>query len=97
MPTEHSDAEYDPAVLGRLRHEVHPRILTILTTAEPRFTRYRERFEASFSAIDAGDLQLVAHPFRDSYHTVWFQLHEELIRLTGRNRAEEAAWANPSS
>jgi hypothetical protein len=26
-----------------------------------------------------------------SHHTVWFELHEELIRLTGRNRADEAA------
>ena len=40
---------------------------------------------------------MVAHPFRDSCHTVWSELHEELIRLTGRNGAEEPAWANPSS
>ena len=40
---------------------------------------------------------MVAHPFRDNYHTVWFELHEEPIRLTGWNRAEEAARANPSS
>ena len=34
---------------------------------------------------------MMAHPLRDSYHTVWFELHEELIRLSGRNRASEAA------
>jgi hypothetical protein len=29
---------------------------------------------------------MVAHLLRDSYHTVWFELHEELIRLIGRKR-----------
>ncbi len=43
------------------------------------------------AAVAGGDLQMIAHPLRDSYHTVWFELHEELIRLTGRNRADEAA------
>jgi hypothetical protein len=27
----------------------------------------------------------------DSYHTIWFQFHEELIEMAGRTRAEEAA------
>jgi hypothetical protein len=27
----------------------------------------------------------------DSFHTVWFELHEDLIGLLGRTRAEEAA------
>jgi pyruvate,orthophosphate dikinase len=26
----------------------------------------------------------------DSYHTVWFELHEELIGMAGRTRATEA-------
>jgi pyruvate,orthophosphate dikinase len=26
----------------------------------------------------------------DSYHTVWFELHEDLIRLAGRTREAEA-------
>jgi pyruvate,orthophosphate dikinase len=27
----------------------------------------------------------------DSYHTVWFELHEDLIGLAGLSRADEAA------
>ncbi len=27
----------------------------------------------------------------DSYHTLWFELHEELIQALGRTRADEAA------
>ena len=57
----------------------------------PASRRYADRLAAALAAIDAGDEQMVAHPLRDSYHTVWFELHEELIRLTGRNRADEAA------
>jgi pyruvate,orthophosphate dikinase len=35
---------------------------------------------------------MLASPLKDSYHTVWFEFHEELIALTGRDRAiEEAA------
>jgi hypothetical protein len=33
----------------------------------------------------------VAAPLIDSYHTVWFEFHEELLQATGRTRAKEAA------
>ena len=33
----------------------------------------------------------VASPRVDSYHGVWFELHEDLILLAGRNRADEVA------
>ena len=38
--------------------------------------------------IDAGDTTMVAAPIKDSYHTVWFELHEELLVLSGRQRTE---------
>jgi pyruvate,orthophosphate dikinase len=34
---------------------------------------------------------MLSAPLKDSYHTVWFEMHEELILLCGRNRADEAA------
>jgi hypothetical protein len=33
----------------------------------------------------------VASPRVDSYHSVWIELHEDLIRLSGRLRSDEAA------
>ena len=33
----------------------------------------------------------VASPRVDSYHSVWFELHEDLILLAGRTRADEVA------
>ena len=38
-----------------------------------------------------GDRRYVASPRVDSYHGVWFELHEDLILLAGRNRADEVA------
>ena len=66
-------------------------IIDVVTASEPRFARYADRLTGALAAAVEGDGQMVAHPIRDSYHTVWFELHEELIRLSGRNRADEAA------
>jgi pyruvate,orthophosphate dikinase len=32
----------------------------------------------------------VARPIIDSYHTVWFELHEDLMAINGLTRAAEA-------
>ena len=37
----------------------------------------------------AGDGRYVASPRVDSYHGIWFELHEDLIALAGRTRAAE--------
>jgi len=36
-------------------------------------------------------VRFIASPRVDSYHSAWFELHEELILLTGRTRADEVA------
>jgi pyruvate,orthophosphate dikinase len=32
---------------------------------------------------------MLASPLKDSYHTVWYEYHEEMIHLVGRTRLEE--------
>jgi pyruvate,orthophosphate dikinase len=94
VPNDHSDVEHDSAVLRRLRDDVHCAIVPVVnnaSTALPRLSLYGERFEEAIARIDAGDHQYIAHPLVDSYHTIWFELHEDLIRLAGRDRATEAA------
>jgi pyruvate,orthophosphate dikinase len=59
-----------------------------------RLATYGPRFDAALQMVRGGDHSMVASPLKDSYHTVWFELHEELIALTGRNRAAEER-ANP--
>lgn len=91
---DHTDEAYDNALIVQLRDEIHPRVLAVVeevSAAEPRLARYRNRLDTALAAVQEGDVQMMAHPLRDSYHTVWFEFHEELIRLSGRTRASEAA------
>ena len=57
----------------------------------PRLVRYAQRLDAAAAAATAGDGRYIASPRLDSYHGVWFELHEDLIRLAGRTREEEVA------
>ena len=50
-----------------------------------------ERRATVAAAARAGDHRYVASPRVDSYHGAWFELHEDLILLAGRNRADEVA------
>jgi len=91
---DHTDESYDAAVIATLDNEVNAGIRSVLAAiarSVPRMADYELRLADAMAAIASGDTQMVASPLRDSYHTVWFELHEELIRLTGRNRADEAA------
>jgi pyruvate,orthophosphate dikinase len=90
---DHADPEYDRSVLDRLG-ELHADALAWLGPLEerlPRLNVYRARLERAADAARDGDQAYVASPRVDSYHTVWFELHEELIQLAGRTRAEEVA------
>jgi len=91
---DHTDADYDAEVLRSLASDVHGPISELLgaaATSLGRLADYVPRFDRALAAIERGDQAMVAHPLKDSYHTVWFELHEELIRLTGRDRATEDA------
>ncbi|HEY0448714.1 hypothetical protein [Actinophytocola sp.] len=92
-PNDHSDAAYDAEVLDRLAalHERFTPLLDRVAAAAARLAPYRTRFGTAIDKVRAGDHTFVARPIADSYHTVWFELHEELIGLLGRTRAEEAA------
>ncbi|MEV0029877.1 pyruvate, phosphate dikinase [Nocardia sp. NPDC050793] len=90
---DHADSAYDTAVLDRLRAahgQVAPLVRRIGEIA-PRLSRYAGRLERAVQRIDGGDHTWVARPIMDSYHTVWFELHEDLIGLCGLSRADEAA------
>ena len=90
---DHSDVGYDAHVLDMLA-ELHAQTVTWmapLAKAVTRFERYRIRLERALAAARGGDQRYVASPRVDSYHSVWFELHEDLIRLSGHQRADEEA------
>ena len=76
-----------------LHQDFRPIVETVASVAR-RLAGYGERFDKAFAALADGDHSMLASPLKDSYHTVWFEYHEELIALSGRNRADEEA-ANP--
>jgi hypothetical protein len=91
-PNDHTDADYDAAVLGRL-DGVHQAVLPVLAAASrqlPRLDAYTAKLSAALEKIQAGDTSWFTRPIVDSYHTVWFELHEELIGAAGLTREDEA-------
>jgi hypothetical protein len=93
MLNDHADEAYDAAVLGRLP-ELHARTCTLIdgiATHAPRVGDYRRRLSDALDKLEAGDRRYLTAPDRDSYHTVWFELHQHLINLLGLTRQQEAA------
>lgn len=90
---DHKDAAHDQAVMGRL-DDVHPRMLQLiaeLKAAVPRLSGYARRFDAALQRLRQAEVRYLAAPIIDSYHTIWFELHQDLIQVCGLNRADEAA------
>ncbi len=90
---DHTDAEHDAGVLADLQ-TIHSQVsewFGSLAGASGRLSGYAGRLDRAAAAVAAGDHRFVSSPRVDSYHSVWFELHEELIRLAGRTRADEVA------
>jgi hypothetical protein len=49
---------------------------------------YRVRLAEAYDQVLAGQHEYVSGVRIDSYHTVWFELHEDLLRMLGREREE---------
>jgi pyruvate, orthophosphate dikinase len=90
---DHTDAAYDADIIERLAvlHADATAWLTPLESRLPRLGDYRLRLDRAIEAAASGDGKYIASPRVDSYHTVWFELHEDLIQLAGRTREEESS------
>jgi DNA-binding MarR family transcriptional regulator len=92
QPNSHEDADYDGAVLARL-DDVHQRVISIAATVTaqlPRLSGYPAKLSAALARVKAGEIPWLTRPLIDSYHTVWFELHEELILAVGLTREQAA-------
>ena len=91
MPNDHSDSAYDDRIIDRLGalHERAERPLQEFSALEPRFGEYVRRLDAAYDRTLAGEHDFVSGAKVDSYHTVWFELHEDLLRILGREREEQ--------
>jgi len=90
---DHSDPDYDAGILARVAslHAEATAWIAPLENVWPRAGGYRVRLDGALERGRDGDQRYVASPRVDSYHGIWFELHEELILLAGRTRAEEVA------
>ena len=90
VANDHSDAEYDDKIIGRMDKLVTrlDPLIDTLAAHDPRFAGYASRFAGAMGEVDAGRHEYVSSPTLDSVHTVWFEFHEDLLRALGRDRAE---------
>jgi len=86
----------DPAARFELTErleDAHDRVLPALGRAADvigRYARYAERLTTALGRVDE-DPRYVVSPRVDSYHTVWFECHEDFLQTLGRTRAEEGS------
>lgn len=87
---DHSDWAWDERVLRALAavaRDLAP-IEADLTGALDRFAGYGARLRAALARVDQGQRRWVDEPGIDSFHMVWFELHEDLLATLGRARHE---------
>jgi hypothetical protein len=91
-PNDHRDSAYDDAVLAELAdaHQKSAVLVDEIAAVVPRLWHYPGRLGWALEAVVGGDRSFVASPLKDSYHQIWFELHEDLISLLGRTRVGEA-------
>ena len=91
VPNDHSDAEYDDRIFQRLcsLHDRAEEILAVLSSALPLVERHAVRLSAALERAEGGEPEWVSGVRCDSYHAVWFELHEDLLRLLGKSREED--------
>ncbi len=89
---DHTDWRWDEDVLeslAGLSRSLRP-VGDQLSEALSRFGGYPERFAAALRRVEAGERKWVDEPRIDSCHSVWFELHEDLLATLGRERGHES-------
>jgi len=90
---DHADLAYDDQVIDRLvaLHDRARPVCVDLAGQIERFSPYGDRLGAALDRVVGGDGEWFTQPLIDSYHTVWFELHEDLLATLGIDRAAEAS------
>ena len=88
---DHSDEAYDEEVIARLVNiddEIQP-VCQSLATSLNRFEGYSNRFSEALHKVQNNEPEWFTKPMIDSYHTIWFELHENLLSTLGIERSKE--------
>lgn len=95
---DHTDWAWDERVRRRLTSlgAAVGQLCTRLADLLHRFDGYGERYAAALAHVDAGRPRWVDAPEVDSCHTVWVQLHEDLLATLGTPRGQDAEGPPPT-
>jgi len=91
MLNDHTDSEYDFRVLDKL-FNLHNDVLSIrdsIISLLPECKDYFDKLEEAINKIENGENQFFTKPDIASYHTVWFEMHDHILKILGRERAED--------
>lgn len=69
--------------------EIHRQAMKALLQAAavaPRMRTYAVRLQRAVDQVRAGDYQYISGVAIDSYHSVWFECHEDFLLTLGRDR-----------
>jgi hypothetical protein len=88
---DHSDRGYDAGVVTQLA-ALHARVEPIcddLAASLDRYAGYGPRLGVAMQRVSDGDGDWFTKPMIPSYHTVWFEMHEDLLCTLGIERGSE--------
>lgn len=90
VPNDHQDKAHDARIIDRLGslHERSEPVLKRLEARIPTLAFYRLALLEALEKAEDGDIAWVSDVSCESYHTLWFELHEELIRILGGSRTD---------
>jgi hypothetical protein len=74
---------------------LHGRVQSMLQASDAfseRFVPYRDRLESALRRLRGGEEAYFTSPRVDSYHSVWFEWHQDLLLTLGRTREQEGSF-----
>jgi hypothetical protein len=89
-PNTHDDPEYDFGVLERLR-EVHSRLRELVRSVsglEAELADITMELDNAMGRVSEGDFDYFTGVQLNSFHNLWFELHEDLLCTMGLERSE---------
>ncbi len=90
---DHTDAAYDAGVIERLAtlHGHAEPVCGELARSLARYSLYGPRLRTALERVQGGDTDWFTKPMLPSYHTIWFELHEDLLATLGIERGQEVS------
>ena len=90
IANDHANKDYDRRIIDRLGglHERFEPVLKRMAAEVPRLAIYGDLLLSALEKAEDGDIRWVSDATIASYHTVWFEMHEDLLRILGKVRDE---------